>query len=111
MIFAALPQTPQAPLFIAQLQALTLEHNLTFQSITTSSMPVVPIPDQTNTGQFDFTFEAAGSEADALAFLDSLSHFNRIIKIDNVLFTLSKKSDTDISTVINLKGEAYYKPI
>lgn len=113
-VFSALPENPQIPLLLGQLQAIAAEHQLTITKIHTGdSVTIAPILTKTaNGGAFTFSIDAHGSNDDILGFLNTVGSFERVISIDSILINKGTKTfgapTNDV--FVDIKGKAYFSP-
>jgi Tfp pilus assembly protein PilO len=105
----AVPQSPQAPTLLAQIQAVAKQSN-----INLLSSQVFPVEldntgsPNTKYGSFTFVVLGQGSKDDAVAFVESLSKMQRIVSFDQI--TITKKADDSTVSQISIRGSGFYKP-
>lgn len=107
IVLAAMPQTPTTPNLVGQIQQLAQDNN-----ISISRMQVFQV-DLTKTDEgkigyssYIFSIDAEGSYSNILAFLTSLTNFERIVSIDNLVIS---STQTDKLPNFNIRGKAYFK--
>lgn len=99
----ALPDTPQAPRLLAQVNALAIENTVHIITMTTDPFTITIL--QTNKQKISpiiFSLLATGKKENILAFISALGNFNRIITIESLTIHL----DTN-NTSLTLSGKAY----
>lgn len=104
----AMPQKPEAPKMVGQINALIKKSHLEITSLRTMGVEITPGKQSSNkVSSFTFTLQASGQYEDMLSFIQSTTHANRLITID----TISISKDTKTSElVLDLRGRAYFKP-
>lgn len=109
VIYNALPQKPEIPKFLAQINALISRTHLTVRSLRTYGVEITP--DKKAKGKnmlsFIFSLEAEGSYDDMIELIRAVTHFNRMTTIEMVSITKDTRSNT---LILNLRGRQYFKP-
>lgn len=108
-IYAAIPQTEEAQLLLAELQSIAQSHNL---SIISVNAQIDPHQSATDVKTLDFSISANGSYTNVRGFLNDNIHFQRIIlPISISLNKTSTDSTSNSSDSVNMifNGNAYYK--
>lgn len=107
-IMNALPQKPEIPEFVAQLNTLLSRTNLKVNALRTFGVELTPDKKLTskNASSFLFSLEAEGTYEDMLSITRSISRFNRLTVIESV--SIIKGTDKD-TLILNLRGRQYYK--
>ena len=108
-LYDAIPQAPQVPKVIGQVEALAEQTNVKIISINLSPV-ILSDPDQPEGikthSSFTFTLEATGEYEDMLNFATALTDFDRIVTIDSVSFL---KDDQNNKLTLGVKGREYFK--
>lgn len=106
----AMPQNPEVPKLIAQINALLSKSNLQATSLSTLGVEITQERQLSNknASSFAFTLNATGAYEDMLSFVQSLTHINRLITIESL--SISKDANKDM-LVLSLRGRGYFKPI
>ncbi len=109
IISDAMPQKPEVPKLVAQMNALLSRSHL--QAISLKTMGVEITPDRQlsskGTSSFAFTLEAMGTYDDILSFIQSVVQANRLITVETVSISKDTKKN---ALVLNLRGRGYFKP-
>lgn len=101
----AVPQKPDAPSLIGQVQQLAQESGVSIGNIVIS--PVNLTSSSLNAGSFNFTITIGGEFNDFSRFLEYLITMQRALTIDSVMIN---KAQADTRTVTaTIKGSAYFK--
>jgi Tfp pilus assembly protein PilO len=102
IVYDAIPKTTMVPIFIAEVQAIAKNSSLTITSLQTAE---VKLSNQTpNNSSFNFTITANGTYQNMVKFLDTISHFQRIVAIKDI--TISTQSN---ALMLNFQGTVYFK--
>lgn len=108
IVFSAVPQTPTAPLLVAQIQFLALQSSLTITRLQVFQVELSKMQtDKNQPASFAFSLEAQGTTLQLTNFLNSLIRFERIITLENI--SLAKSSDKEEVLKLDIKGKAYFK--
>ncbi len=105
----AMPQKPEVPKLVAQMNGLLSISRLQTTSLRTLGVEITPEKQASGKkiSSFTFTLEASGTYDDILSFVKSVTNTNRLIAIE----TVSIVKDTKINAlVLNLRGRGYFKP-
>ena len=102
IVYDAIPKTTMVPIFIAEVQSIAKNSSLTITSLQTSE---VKLSNQTpDNSSFDFTITANGTYQNMVKFLDTISHFQRIVAIKDI--SISTQSN---ALMLSFQGTAYFK--
>lgn len=104
----AIPEKPDAPLFIAQMQALTKENNLNLKALQVNEVELTK-PSKTSIGKyfsFAFSIDASGNFSNISDFIFSLISLERITAIDTVNIKSSEKNALDD---ISIRGKLFFE--
>lgn len=107
IVLAAVPQNPQIPTLIGQIQAISSENNITLTSI--QSFPVEAVSSETSGKDFSsFSFAVSGQGAykDIINFMLSLTDIRRVISIESL--SINKQNSSN-NLGFNMKGTGYFK--
>ncbi len=102
-VLNAVPNTPEAPTFLAQIQAVANASNVTVSGLNIS--PVSLSSDTaTQSSTITFQFSSKGKYSDVSKFLKSFTNFQRVVSINSI----SINSGNDgVEALVN--GQAYYQ--
>lgn len=106
VVLAAIPNNPQAPTLMGQIQTLAKENNIAITSIQSSQVEALAegvIDKKFST--FSFTVAGEGNYNSIINFISSLTNMQRVISIDNL--SISKERESGNLFVIN--GKSYFK--
>ena len=109
IVVNAMPQKPEVPKLVAQMNGLLSRSRLQTTSLRTLGVEITSEKQASGKkiSSFTFTLEASGTYDDILSFVKSVTNTNRLIAIEAV----SIEKDTKINAlVLNLKGRGYFKP-
>jgi len=96
----ALPQEPQAPLLIKQLEALASQNNVSIDRLRINEFNLKKnSPPQSEKQPLTFSFAATGDYANLKAFLSSLANLRRIVLVESFSF---QKKGVGEKTVLSL---------
>jgi Tfp pilus assembly protein PilO len=102
IVYDAIPKTTMVPIFIAEVQSIAKNSSLTITSLQTSE---VELSNQTpDNSSFNFTITANGTYQNMVKFLDTISHFQRIVAIKDI--TISTQSN---ALMLSFQGTVYFK--
>lgn len=109
IILQALPQTPSAPLFAAQVQSIAAKSNVSISRLQVFQVELSGGKKKTLDSSFAFSLETVGFYPDISAFLTSLVNSQRIVTIDTL--SIVKATDFERSGMLqlNLRGRVYFK--
>ncbi|HKC14466.1 MAG TPA: type 4a pilus biogenesis protein PilO [Patescibacteria group bacterium] len=106
IIFAAIPKSPEVPIFAALVQAIASNQNITIETLQTFPVDVNTNQNPRQYSSFSFALTADGSYNDLSNFLSSLTSMQRIVQID--IISLTKKTGTSNSLQLTLKGKTFF---
>lgn len=107
VILQAIPNSPDAPVLIADLQGLSVADNVSLTGTQVFEVEVSKEDAASGYSSFLFSVTAEGSYDNLSNFLEGLSTMRRIVTFDNISF--SKTSQGSSNLVLNIKGSAYFK--
>lgn len=109
IVVNAMPQKPEVPKLVAQINALLIRSNLNTKSLKTSSIEITPGKKTSGNkiSSFTFTMEVTGDYNNMLSFIQDMTRANRLITIETLSISNSDKKD---KLVLNLQGRGYFKP-
>lgn len=108
VVLASVPQGPEVPLLLGQMQSIAKNSNITFDSL--QSFQVEAVSSSTNQNKYSsFSFSASlqGSYNDVIKFLSSFVNMQRVISIDTL--SINKKGDQAGTLQVDILGKAYFK--
>lgn len=107
IVLAAIPQNPQLPTLMGQIQSLSRQKNITINNLQSYEIEAANAkkPDK-DFYSFSFVITGEGSYTDIVNFLSSLTGMQRVITVDELL--IGKASSANLLQ-FNMKGVAYFK--
>lgn len=109
IVLQAMPETPEAPKFIAQVNTLLNESNLKVTSIRTSGVEITkdrPVA-QNKASSFVFSLEAEGAYEDMISFIQRITKIDRIVTLEQISIG---REDGNGALKLSLRGREYFKP-
>jgi Tfp pilus assembly protein PilO len=109
VVVDAMPQKPEIPKLVAQMNALLSRSNLQATSLNTMGVEITPERQLSNNdaSSFAFTLQASGTYDDILSFVQSVTHADRLITIETI--SISKDAKKNV-LFLDLRGRGYFKP-
>lgn len=107
LIFAAIPQSPEVPLLVAQIQAIAKNNNIAIENFQSFEVEVPTKSTTRNYSSFSFALSVGGTYNDLYRFLTQLSNMQRVVAVE--LLSLTKKSISN-SIELSIKGKAFFNP-
>lgn len=106
---SAVPQTPNTPFLIGQVQAVAQTSNLNITKVQSFQVELnKPKEALENYSSFAFSLEGQGSNyKDISDFLSSIVNFDRIVTVD--VLSIDNRSEKDGMLKVSLRGKAYFK--
>lgn len=109
VVYSAVPQTPQIPLLVGQIQSVASSSNVKLSNFQAFQADVSKgAVAGKKFSSFDFSLTAQGNYQDILGFMDNLVRFQRIITVTNISIGKATGFNTT-SLQVNIKGTAYFK--
>lgn len=105
-IFEAIPQQPNAPALLAQIQAVAQDSGTEITTIVVSPVDM-NAPESTESSRLLFELTTRSSYENVNKFLVNIIDMQRIISVDS--FTITNTGIESQSVELNLKGSAYFK--
>lgn len=102
----ALPQKPNAPYLLGQLNTVAQSNNTSLSQIQIDTVPLTTPPDERVT-TFSFTIKAEGTRENITNFIKELSSFNRIVVLSEI--SISQDLQVNPLTEVTLRGNSYFK--
>lgn len=109
ILYAAVPQTPIAPVFTAQIQAIANKSNVKISRLQVYQVELYVTKTIKKDSSFAFSIEVLGDNENISKFLSSLVNFDRIITIDTFSITKDKESKENQNLQLNIRGRSYFK--
>lgn len=109
ILYAAVPQTPIAPVFTAQIQAIANKSNVKISRLQVYQVELYVTKTIKKDSSFAFSIEVFGESENISKFLSSLVNFDRIITIDTFSITKDKESKENQNLQLNIRGRSYFK--
>ena len=107
IVLAAVPQDPQLPTLMGQIQSVAKNENITLTNLQSYE---VEATNSKNTDKdfytFSFVITGTGDYQNIINFLTSLTNMQRVITIEEL--SMGKGSSADLLQ-FNMKGTAYFK--
>lgn len=105
-ILEAIPQQPNAPALLAQIQSVAEDSETEITNIVVSPVDLTA-PESTASSQVSFELTARSDYENINKFLISIIDIQRIVSVDS--FTITNTGVENQSVELNLKGSAYFK--
>jgi len=103
----ALPQEPQAPLLVKQIETLSRQSGVTIGRLRLSEITLQKTgSSKTDKQFFTFNFSAFGDYSNLRNFLDSLSGLRRIVLVESFSFQKGTGENSNLS--LNLTAKAWF---
>ena len=109
-LMAMVPQIPNAPYLLGQLQSLSQKNNV---SVTNMQSLQVDLQKQRVANQessFIFTVDAEGGYEDLLRFASDLTAANRLISYEKLAMTNTIGATSGIADRLSIRARAFFKP-
>lgn len=106
ILYAALPQEPQASLLVAQIETLVHQTQLTVVQFHITQVQIAPVPSSKSPATFMFTLQVSGGYNDMIKFSSTLSQFNRLVTLQSISITKDSRNN---SLMLNIQGRGYYQ--
>ena len=105
-ILDAIPQQPEAPILVAQIQSIAQDSTV---GLTKLEVSPINLTSQPATKSSSFTFELTGQSSyeNLQKFTSSLINMQRIVSVNSI--SITKTEETDQNLQITIKGSAYFK--
>ncbi len=105
VILDAIPEQPQAPTLVGQIQTIAQTTSISIEELDISE---VGLTDEgaSKSSKFNFNLTATSTYENLKNFISELVIMQRIVSLEKI--TLTKNSDTE-SIQLDLQGTAYYK--
>lgn len=107
LIFSAVPQGPEVPLLVAQIQSVAKSSNVSIGNFQSFEVEVPTKSASRNYSSFSFALSVSGTYNDLYKFLASLSNMQRVVSVELISFT---KKTIGNSMELSLKGKAFFNP-
>jgi Tfp pilus assembly protein PilO len=109
MVLDAVPRQSEAPKFLAQINRLVANSNLTLRSLRTFAFEITPDRKISGKNPFSFTFtlEAEGAYEDILGFSQNIDGINRLVTIESVSIDKDEKRGV---LILSIRGRQYFMP-
>jgi Tfp pilus assembly protein PilO len=107
-IFAAIPDNAQAVPLAAQIQALAKNANISLSEIQVNKVDIAKAQKGEKTdGSFTLSFTGSGQEPEILAFIASLTDFDRIITFEEI--TVARDDKVTGGFAVTVLARSYFK--
>lgn len=106
LVFDAVPNNPNAPELVGQINSLAQETNVV---ITNIEVLPLSLTTKATSSSSSFNFDVSGSSSftDTQTFIINLINMQRVVSISSVQISKSSKTENDVD--FNLKGSVFYK--
>lgn len=106
-LFDAVPQSPKAPIVMGQVMKLATQAGLQLKLLQISEVQLSTKNKSPLVGQsYVFTLETLGDYDAMTLFLAALTHFDRIVTVENTSITKDLKSN---ALILNVRGRVYFQ--
>lgn len=107
VVYAAIPQNPQAAMLSGQIEALAQRSNIVIASLRVFEVQLASInPPSPKGASYTFFIEGRGTYENMITFATELSQLNRIITIETMSITKDAREE---SLRLTVRGRAYLK--
>lgn len=100
LVNAAIPNTPQIPLFTRQVETIAQNNRVILQNFIVAPIEIYPLEN----GNFSFTLAAVGTQQNIGSFVEELSIFSRVITIDKISTGKTKPEEAELL----MSGKSYF---
>ncbi len=105
-ILDAIPQQPEAPILVAQIQSIAQDSTVNLTKLEVSPINLTSQP-ATESSSFMFELTGKSSYENLQKFTSSLINMQRIVSVDSISITKTEEIDQNLQ--ITIKGSAYFK--
>lgn len=105
VVYAAIPQTPEAPLLIAQIQSAAEKSNVILINTQTFQVEIEKPGIQKKYSAFSFSLTADGQYQNLLQFLSTITNMERVVSVD--IISITEKTG-DVNQQLTFKGRAFF---
>lgn len=105
-ILDAIPQQPEAPILVAQIQSIAQDSTVELTKLEVSPINLTSQP-ATKSSSFIFELTGKSSYENLQKFISSLINMQRIVSVDSISITKTEEIDQNLQ--ITIKGSAYFK--
>jgi len=106
-ILDAIPDQPEAPTLIGQIQSIAQASNLTISNLEVSKIDLINQNVATKSSSFTFDLTGISAYENLQSFISDLTNMQRVISIEAI--SISKTEGSSDNLQLNLKGSAYFK--
>ncbi len=106
VVLASVPQDPQIPNLMGQIQTLAKRNNISISSIQSFQVEAANAENKKDFYSFPFSITGQGAYNDITNFLSSITGLQRVVSIDKV--SISKRGSSQ-NLEFSIKGAAYFK--
>lgn len=107
-VFAAIPDSPETAMLLAQLQTIARDANVQISDIESFQVDLTKQDTkQSKESSFNFTFIIKGDQNDMAAFLSRITTFERLITVEHIAL---KKELKEVTQELTIRAKAYFKP-
>lgn len=110
LLLIMVPQIPNAPYLLGQLQSLSQKNNVTITNMQSLQVDLQKQRAANQESSFVFTVDAEGGYEDLLRFASDLSSVNRLITYEKLAMTNTIGSTSGIAVRISIRARAFFKP-
>ena len=105
-VLDAIPDKPEAPTLVAQIQSIAQESSVVISKFDVSSINLTA-QDASMSSSFAFEITGQGDYENLQKFSSDLINIQRIISVNSL--SITEDTQTDQNLEINIKGSAYFK--
>ena len=105
IIFSAVPQNPEIPLLVAQVQAIAVKEGVNLINIQSFQVELEKPQVIKKFSSYSFSLTAEGSYDNLLRFLSTITNMERVVAVDIVSIT-RKTGDSNLQ--LTFKGRAFF---
>lgn len=105
-ILDAIPNQPEAPTLVAQIQSIAKDSSVEVKNLDVSSIGLTGESIATKSSSFQFQLTAVSTFENLQKFTSDLINMQRIVSVESVTI---EKSESDDSLQLDLNGSAYFK--
>lgn len=109
-LLIVVPQIPNAPYLLGQLQSLSQKNNVTITNMQSLQVDLQKQRQANQESSFVFSVDAEGGYEDLLRFATDLSTANRLINFEKLSMTSSIGTTTGASVRLSIRARAFFKP-
>ncbi|HSX40567.1 MAG TPA: type 4a pilus biogenesis protein PilO [Candidatus Saccharimonadales bacterium] len=106
VILSAIPQTPGAPLLLAQIQSVAQSTSVKLTNLQVFAVELTPLSAAGKAPSFTFSMTAQGPQQNLTQFLTALSDMQRILTFD--VLAINSTTGQNEQSSLTIRGSAYF---